>query len=139
MLLILSDILYFQGTEATCLSCMVPGALDLPRYEMSYLKQLDMLYTFLLAYSIFFLPCYCRLAPERTQDLVQFAEEFFNNLPSSTIVCISLLGGAFCQLLQELMRIRSPVCAWVLISRLNLKSQPVATLLPVDSVIEGTR
>ncbi|CAN7071285.1 unnamed protein product [Brassica oleracea var. botrytis] len=96
-----------ECTEATCSSCMVPGALDLPR-----------------------------LAPERTQDLVQFAEEFFNNLPSSTIVCISLLGGAFCQLLQELMRIRSPVCAWVLISRLNLKSQPVATLLPVDSVIE---
>ncbi|XP_048596928.1 separase-like isoform X3 [Brassica napus] len=96
-----------ECTEATCSSCIVPGALDLPR-----------------------------LAPERTQDLVHFAEEFFNNLPSSTIVCISLLGGAFCQLLQELMQIRSPVCAWVLISRLNLKSQPVATLLPVDSVIE---
>ncbi|KAJ4870209.1 Separase [Raphanus sativus] len=97
----------FQCTEATCSSCMVPEELDLPR-----------------------------LAPERTQDLVQFAKEFFNNLPSSTIICISLLGGALNQLLQELMQIRSPVCAWVLISRLTLKSQPVATLLPVDSVLE---
>ncbi|KAL0738807.1 hypothetical protein Bca4012_015017 [Brassica carinata] len=94
-------------TEATCSTCMVPEELDLPR-----------------------------LAPERTQDLVQFAKEFFNNLPSSTIICISLLGGALNQLLQELMQIRSPVCAWVLVSRLTLKSQPVATLLPVDSVLE---
>ncbi|KAL0890878.1 hypothetical protein Bca101_014861 [Brassica carinata] len=96
-----------ECTEATCSTCMVPEELDLPR-----------------------------LAPERTQDLVQFAKEFFNNLPSSTIICISLLGGALNQLLQELMQIRSPVCAWVLVSRLTLKSQPVATLLPVDSVLE---
>ncbi|XP_024005725.1 separase isoform X2 [Eutrema salsugineum] len=94
-------------TEATCSSCMVPDELDLPR-----------------------------LAPERTQDLVQFSKEFFNNLPSSTIICISLLGGALNQLLQELLQIRSPVCAWVLVSRFNMKSQPVATLLPVDSVLE---
>ncbi|CAN6914161.1 unnamed protein product [Brassica oleracea] len=96
-----------ECTEATCSSCMVPEELDLPR-----------------------------LAPERTQDLVQFAKEFFSNLPSSTIICISLLGGALNELLQELMQIRSPVCAWVLVSRLTLKSQPVATLLPVDSVLE---
>ncbi|KAF3592824.1 hypothetical protein DY000_02027105 [Brassica cretica] len=94
-------------TEATCSSCRVPEEVDLPR-----------------------------LAPERTQDLVQFAIEFFNNLPGSTIICISLLGGALNQLLQELMQIRSPVCAWVLVSRLTLKCQPVATLLPVDSVLE---
>ncbi|KAL1201644.1 Separase [Cardamine amara subsp. amara] len=94
-------------TEATCSSCMVPEVLDLPR-----------------------------LAPERTQDLVQFVKDFFNNLPSSTVICISLLGGALNQLLQDLIHIRSPVCAWVLISRLNPKSQPVATLLPVDSVLE---
>ncbi|XP_010433961.1 PREDICTED: separase-like [Camelina sativa] len=96
-----------ECTEATCSSCMVPEDLDLPR-----------------------------LAPERTEDLVQFAREFFINLPSSTIICISLLGGALNQLLQELMHIRSPVCAWVLISRLNPESQPVATLLPVDSILE---
>jgi separase len=96
-----------ECTEATCSSCMVPEDLDLPR-----------------------------LAPDRTQDLVQFAKEFFINLPSSTIICISLLGGALNQLLQELMHIRSPVCAWVLISRLNPESQPVATLLPVDSIVE---
>ncbi|XP_020873224.1 separase isoform X2 [Arabidopsis lyrata subsp. lyrata] len=96
-----------ECTEATCSSCMVPEDLDLPR-----------------------------LAPERTQDLVQFAKEFFINLPSSTIICISLLGGALNQLLQELMHIRSPVCAWVLISRLNPESQPVATLLSVDSILE---
>ncbi|VVB12005.1 unnamed protein product, partial [Arabis nemorensis] len=96
-----------ECTEATCSSCMVPEELDLPR-----------------------------LAPERTQDLVQFAKEFFNNLPSSAIICISLLGGALNRLLQELMQIHSPVCAWVLVSRLNLNSQPIATLLPVDSILE---
>uniref|UniRef100_A0A1J3F8L7 separase n=1 Tax=Noccaea caerulescens TaxID=107243 RepID=A0A1J3F8L7_NOCCA len=96
-----------ECTEASCSISMVPEELDLPR-----------------------------LAPERTQDLGQFAKEFFNNLPSSTIICVSLLGGALNQLLQELMEIRSPVCAWVLLSRLNWKSQPVATLLPVDSILE---
>ncbi|EOA19088.1 hypothetical protein CARUB_v10007755mg [Capsella rubella] len=96
-----------ECTDATCSSCMVPADLDLPR-----------------------------LAPERTEDLVQFAKEFFINLPNSTIICISLLGGALNLLLQELLHVRSPVCAWVLISRLNPESQPVATLLPVDSVLE---
>ncbi|XP_010540470.1 PREDICTED: separase isoform X2 [Tarenaya hassleriana] len=77
-----------------------------------------------------------RLAPDRSQDLLQFVKNFFNNLSSPAIICISLLGGALSGLLRELMQISSPVCAWLLLSRLNSKSQPVAVLLPVVSVLE---
>lgn len=64
--------------------------------------------------------------------------KFFEGLPCSTVICISVLGGALAGLLRELLHYPSSVIAWVLLSRLNLKSQPVIILMPVDSVLEGT-
>ena len=63
--------------------------------------------------------------------------KFFEDLPCTTVICISLLGGALASLLRELLNYPSSINAWVLLSRLNMKSQPVI-LLPVDSVLEGT-
>ena len=64
--------------------------------------------------------------------------KFFEDLPCTTVICISLLGGALASLLRELLNYPSSVNAWVLLSHLNMKSQPVVILLPVDSVLEGT-
>lgn len=54
-----------------------------------------------------------------------------------TMVCISLLGGAYASLLNDLLLYPTCVGAWMLVSRFNSKSQPVVLLLPVDPVIEG--
>jgi len=58
-------------------------------------------------------------------------------LPDITVVCISLLGGAYASLLKDLLLYPTYVHAWMLVSRMNSKSQPVVLLLPVDPVIEG--
>ncbi|KAG2326377.1 hypothetical protein Bca52824_009105 [Brassica carinata] len=79
---------------------------------------------------------FLRLAPKSTEGLVKFAKNFFNGLPETTAICISLLGGRLSKLLQELMK--SPqVCGWLLLSRLSSKSQqPLAVLLPIYSPLE---
>lgn len=53
------------------------------------------------------------------------------------MVCISLIGGASASLLNELLLHPSSVRAWMLLSRLCSRSQPIVLLLPVDSVLEG--
>ncbi|XP_013631290.1 PREDICTED: separase-like [Brassica oleracea var. oleracea] len=76
---------------------------------------------------------FLRLAPKSTDGLVKFAKNFFNGLPETTAICISVLGGTLSKLLQELLK--SPqVCGWLLLSRLSSKSQqPLAVLLPIYS------
>ncbi|KAM1392417.1 hypothetical protein ACFX2I_019995 [Malus domestica] len=78
-----------------------------------------------------------RLAPESIQELEGFVTLFFAGLPCTTIICISLLGSPYASFLQELLSFHTCVHAWILVSRLNLKSQPIVMLLPVDSVLEG--
>ncbi|KAE8690720.1 separase-like isoform X2 [Hibiscus syriacus] len=77
-----------------------------------------------------------RLAPESVDDLEQFVMNFYEGLPSTTIICISLLGHAYTSLLQELLLDPSSIHAWMLLSRLNSKNQPIVLLLPLDSVLE---
>ncbi|KAA8545541.1 hypothetical protein F0562_020325 [Nyssa sinensis] len=79
-----------------------------------------------------------RVAPESLQDLEGFVLNFFRGLPCTTIVCVSLLGGAYASLLRELLLYPSSIHAWILISRLNSNSQPVVILLPVNSILEET-
>ncbi|KAK4846024.1 hypothetical protein QYF36_012189 [Acer negundo] len=77
-----------------------------------------------------------RNAPESIQDLEQFVKDFFVGLPCTTIICISLLGDSYSTLLKELLLHPSCVHAWMLLSRLNPKSQPIVILLPVKMVLE---
>ncbi|KAI9176721.1 hypothetical protein LWI28_006369 [Acer negundo] len=77
-----------------------------------------------------------RNAPESIQDLEQFVKDFFVGLPCTTIICISLLGDSYSTLLKELLHHPSCVHAWMLLSRLNPKSQPIVILLPVKMVLE---
>ncbi|GAB4840663.1 hypothetical protein Ancab_021430 [Ancistrocladus abbreviatus] len=44
-----------------------------------------------------------RLAPETTQNIEEFVLKFYESLPSTTIVCLSLLGGAYPMLLQKFL------------------------------------
>lgn len=62
---------------------------------------------------------------------------FFNSLPSFTVVCISLLGGDYVNLLGETLLLPSFFPAWMLLSRLDPKGLPIVMLLPVDFVPEG--
>ncbi|CAH8325272.1 unnamed protein product [Eruca vesicaria subsp. sativa] len=79
---------------------------------------------------------FLRLAPKSTEGLVKFAKNFFNGLPETTAICISVLGGTLCKLLQELMK-GPHVCGWLLLSRLSSKSQqPLALLVPIYSPLE---
>ncbi|PPD67278.1 hypothetical protein GOBAR_DD35847 [Gossypium barbadense] len=77
-----------------------------------------------------------RLAPESVNDLEQFVMNFYVGLPATAIICISLLGHDYTNLLQELLLDPSSIHAWMLLSRLNSKNQPVVLLLPLDSVLE---
>lgn len=51
---------------------------------------------------------------------------------------MTLLGGAYANLLQELLQLPSCVHAWMLLSRFNSKNQPIVVLVPVNAVLEGT-
>lgn len=64
---------------------------------------------------------------------------FFQGFPYATIVCVSVLGDAYARLLRELLSSPSPVHAWILLSRLNANGQPIVILLPVGSILEGTK
>ncbi|XVF45726.1 hypothetical protein PTKIN_Ptkin02bG0229600 [Pterospermum kingtungense] len=77
-----------------------------------------------------------RLAPESVSDLEQFVVNFYAGLPCTAIICISLLGRAYTSLLKELLLYPSSIHAWMLLSRLNSKNQPIVLLLPLDSVLE---
>ncbi|GAB4825256.1 hypothetical protein Ancab_008128 [Ancistrocladus abbreviatus] len=75
-----------------------------------------------------------RLAPETTQNIEEFVLKFYESLPSTTIVCLSLLGGAYPMLLQKFLPHR-PVHAWMLLSNLNALSEPVVNLVVKDKQV----
>ena len=80
---------------------------------------------------------FCRLAPESLQDLEEFVQNFFAGFPCTTATCVSLLGGPYAGLLQEMLQCNSSTHSWMLVSRLDSKSQPIVLLLPMDSILEG--
>ncbi|KAJ6704493.1 hypothetical protein OIU85_030317 [Salix viminalis] len=79
-----------------------------------------------------------RLAPESLQDLEQFVIEFYSDLPCTTVICISLIGGPCANLLKDLLQYPSCISAWMLLSRLKFKTQPIMMLLPANTVLEET-
>ncbi|XP_014518647.1 separase isoform X1 [Vigna radiata var. radiata] len=77
-----------------------------------------------------------RLVPDTTVDLAEYVKKFFAGLPSTTIITISLLGHDYISLLQELLSYPTCVQAWMLVSRLSFKNDPVVMLLPLDSILQ---
>lgn len=62
---------------------------------------------------------------------------FFDDLPCVTMVCISLVEGDLACLLQQILHFSSSVHAWILMSHLNSKRQPLVLLLPVETILKG--
>ncbi|KAK7412084.1 hypothetical protein VNO78_03531 [Psophocarpus tetragonolobus] len=81
---------------------------------------------------------YLRLVPDTTVDLAEYVKKFLEGLPSTTIISISLLGHDYTSLLLELLSYPSCVQAWMLVSRLSLKNEPVVMLLPLDSILKAS-
>ncbi|KAK8469090.1 hypothetical protein PHAVU_006G212401 [Phaseolus vulgaris] len=77
-----------------------------------------------------------RLVPDTTVDLAEYVKKFLSGLPSTTIISISLLGHDYISLLQELLPYPTCVQAWMLVSRLSFKNEPVVMLLPLDSILQ---
>lgn len=61
---------------------------------------------------------------------------FFQGLPSTPVICISLIAGADASLLKELLHCSPKVQAWILLSHLSSDNQHVI-LLPVHEILEG--
>ncbi|VFQ59063.1 unnamed protein product [Cuscuta campestris] len=80
-----------------------------------------------------------RLAPGSVDSLEDFVQQFFKNLPSSTVVCISLIFGDLAILLSQLLFRPSPIQAWILLSRMSSIDQPVIVILPINSVLKDTQ
>jgi separase len=78
-----------------------------------------------------------RIAPDSTIDLEKYVKKFFASLPLTTIISISLLESEYTSLLQELLHYPACVRAWMLVSRLKFKTEPVVMLLPLDSILQG--
>ncbi|KAL8478593.1 hypothetical protein ACS0TY_030468 [Phlomoides rotata] len=82
------------------------------------------------------LPSSLRPAPESCEDLEEFVLNFFQGLPSSPVICISLVSGSDAGLLRELLHCSSNLQAWILLSHLSSDNQHVI-LLPVLDILEG--
>lgn len=79
-----------------------------------------------------------RVAPQSVEEIEACVENFFKKLPSTTIVCISLLEDSCADLLQEIMHYPSTVYGWLLLSQLDGDNQPAVTILPLSSILQGT-
>ncbi|KAG9458960.1 hypothetical protein H6P81_003468 [Aristolochia fimbriata] len=77
-----------------------------------------------------------RLVPEKLEDLKTFVENFFNGLPSVTIVCISMLGSRYTGLLGRMFHVPSTFSAWLLLSRFYSDRKPCIMFIPIDSLNE---
>ncbi|XP_024626543.1 separase [Medicago truncatula] len=76
-----------------------------------------------------------RIAPDSTIDLTEYVKKFFASLPLTIIISISLLQNEYTSLLQDLLPCPTRVRAWMLVSRLDYKTEPVVMLLPLDSIL----
>ncbi|XP_073049001.1 separase isoform X1 [Primulina eburnea] len=81
------------------------------------------------------IPDSLRLSPESCDDLEEFIHKFFRDLPSSPVICISLVSGVDAILLRELLGCSLIIRAWIMLSHLTSEHQH-AILLPVHTTLE---
>ncbi|XP_037451889.1 separase-like isoform X2 [Triticum dicoccoides] len=79
-------------------------------------------------------PKFLRFSSADMEHLEKHVSEFFNQLPDVPIVCISMLGGDFVNVLGEALLLPSLFPAWMLLSRFDSTNKPTTMLLPVDSI-----
>ncbi|EPS65451.1 hypothetical protein M569_09328, partial [Genlisea aurea] len=77
-----------------------------------------------------------RVAPRSIEELEDFVARFFEDLPSTPIICISLLAGADGMILRELLLHSSPTeQTWIVISHLSSNRQN-SVLLPLNNILK---
>ncbi|XP_039791546.1 separase-like isoform X3 [Panicum virgatum] len=62
--------------------------------------------------------------------------EFFQKLPDVPVVCISMIGGDYVDVLEEFLLLPSSFPAWMLLSRFDSACKPTTMLLPVIAISE---
>ncbi|PUZ77833.1 hypothetical protein GQ55_1G405300 [Panicum hallii var. hallii] len=62
--------------------------------------------------------------------------EFFEKLPDVPVVCISMIGGDYVDVLEEFLLLPSSFPAWMLLSRFDSACKPTTMLLPVIAISE---
>ncbi|KAJ8439009.1 hypothetical protein Cgig2_013005 [Carnegiea gigantea] len=78
-----------------------------------------------------------RVVPQSVEEIEACVENFFRKLPSTTILCISLLEDSCTGLLQEILHYPSNVYGWLLLSQLDGDNQPAVSILPLSSILQG--
>ncbi|CAH9139462.1 unnamed protein product [Cuscuta epithymum] len=77
-------------------------------------------------------------APGSVDNLEDFVLQYFESLPSATVVCISFIAGTLATLLGQLLSRPFPIQAWILLSRMSSTNNPVIVVLPINSVLKDT-
>ncbi|KAF5184255.1 Separase [Thalictrum thalictroides] len=77
-----------------------------------------------------------RSAPGRFDDLEKLVNDFYQLLPSITVICVSLLGSDYASLLSHLLPDHFSSPALLLLSRLNSDNDPIVVLLQSDVIPE---
>ncbi|KAL6912053.1 hypothetical protein ACP4OV_000858 [Aristida adscensionis] len=70
------------------------------------------------------------------EHIEEHISEFFHELPDVQIVCISMLGDDYVNVLGETLLLPSFFPAWILLSRFDSTSKPITMFLPVDAIAE---
>uniref|UniRef100_K3Z105 separase n=1 Tax=Setaria italica TaxID=4555 RepID=K3Z105_SETIT len=60
--------------------------------------------------------------------------EFFQKLPDVPVVCVSMLGGDYANVIAKFVLDPSYFPAWMLLSRFDSTGEPTTMLLPVDAI-----
>jgi separase len=63
--------------------------------------------------------------------------EFFQKLPDVPVVCVSMLGGDYANIIAKFVLNRYNFPAWTLLSRFDSTGEPITMLLPVDAISGG--
>uniref|UniRef100_A0ACD5YX29 Uncharacterized protein n=1 Tax=Avena sativa TaxID=4498 RepID=A0ACD5YX29_AVESA len=79
-------------------------------------------------------PKFIRFSSADMEHLEKHVTKFFHELPDVPIVCISMLGGDFVNVLGETLLLPALFPAWMLISRFDSTNKPTTMLLPVDPI-----
>ncbi|TVU28695.1 hypothetical protein EJB05_20225, partial [Eragrostis curvula] len=66
----------------------------------------------------------------------KYITEFFTKLPDIPIICISVFGDDYVNVLGESLLLPSSFPAWMLLSRFDSTCKPTTMLLPVDAIPE---
>ncbi|KAL6633464.1 hypothetical protein ACP70R_026135 [Stipagrostis hirtigluma subsp. patula] len=77
-----------------------------------------------------------RIPSADMEDIEEHITEFFQKLPDVPIVCISMLGDDYVNVLGETLLLPSFFPAWMLLSRFDSTSKPTTMFMPVDAIVE---